>query len=352
MYKAIVVDDEEIFRKNLIRKINWEAYNIQIAGEAKDGAEALSLSEEVEPHIIICDIKMPVMDGISLLKQLSNVQGKKFIILSGFNDFEFTSQAVKYGAFDYILKPINVDEISGVLMRAVELLDNSVARSNNNLLSNLELRKIMVENYESLIIHCMESRDISSIDRYIDDFYANLDLKQYPEIYENSYNEFVLLAGKICRMFKLDTKGLLKNTNIPTGLCPSYSQKPVISDRVKQLFRSMVEELLCSKNSEGKKIINMVLEYIEKNYAQKISLEIISKRYFINPSYFSQLFKSTTNENFSAYLIGKRVEKARELLNLKTFKIYQIAEMVGYEDEKHFSQIFKKYTGFSPSEYI
>ena len=351
MYKAIIVDDEDLFRENLIKKVNWSFHNILIAGEANDGKKASFLINEINPQIVICDIKMPVMDGISLLKQLPAGNGVKFIILSGHNDFEFTRQAIKYGAFDYILKPIDEDEISGVLMRAVESLDNNIERNTNNVMMNIELRKKMLDNYESLIIHFVELKDITSIYRYIEDFYDNFEFERYPDAYYTSYTEFVVLANKICSMFKLDSEKIIKSINNPADFHYSQSQKQLAAAKVKKLFMKIVDELVCSKNSEGKKIISEVIEYIETNFSQKISLEIISKKYFINPSYFSQLFKSVTSENFSTYLITKRVEIAKKLLEMGSFKIYQVSEMVGYEDEKHFSQIFKKITGKSPSEY-
>jgi two-component system, response regulator YesN len=352
MYKVIIVDDEELFRKNLIKKTDWEGYNLKVSGEARDGVEALSLISLVEPDIIICDIKMPVIDGISLLKQLPKARNVKFIILSGYNDFEFTHQAVKYGAFDYVLKPVNEEEIAGVLIRAVESLDSSIAKNNSNLMLNIKLRNKMVESYESLIIHFAESRDITSINRCIDNFYDSLDIEYCPEAYYRLYTEFVILAGKICSMFKLDTRKIIEQFNTQTDFYYSCSQKPLAANKVKDMFSKVVDELICSKNSEGKKIVNEVIEYINVYYNQKLSLEIIAKRYFINPSYFSQLFKSITNENFSTYLINRRISKAKELLSANIFKIYQIANMVGYEDEKHFSQIFKKYVGVSPVDFI
>jgi two-component system, response regulator YesN len=349
MYKVIIVDDEELFRKSFIKKVNWESYNIIVSGEAKDGLEALSLIKEVEPDIIFCDVKMPIKDGITLLKELLNIGNMKFIIISGYNDFEFTKQAVKYGAFDYILKPINDDEISGVLLRAVESLDNSVGKYNNQLMLNIDLRQKMVGKYESLIIHSTESRDIYSIEKYIDDFYDNLDC--CPDTYSNSYTEFIILANKICNMFKLDFDKIIKKFSYQTNSLHSYNEKQIIPTKVKRVFKEIVDELICSKNSNGKIIIYEVIDYIASNYNQKLSLEIIAKRYFINPTYFSQLFKSVTNENFSTYLIKKRIEKAKELYRSSNLKMYQVANMVGYEDEKHFSQIFKKYVGLSPTEY-
>ena len=125
----------------------------------------------------------------------------------------------------------------------------------------------------------------------------------------------------------------------------------MVVQRIKEIFKAIIDDLAYQKNVDRKKIVYNVISDIEKNYFGKISLELISKKYYINPSYFSQLFKSVTNETFSNYVIKYRIQKAKELMKIGGLKIYQIAEIVGYEDEKHFSQLFKKNTGVSPSEY-
>lgn len=153
-------------------------------------------------------------------------------------------------------------------------------------------------------------------------------------------------------MFKLDTSSIVDKNRTDNSLISPNMNKEAISFQVKQIFMEIINQLISAKNSEGKKIVNDVIEYIDKNYSEKISLESIARRYYINPSYFSQLFKIITNHNFLTYLIEKRVQKAKELLDLGNLKVYQVSQMVGYDDDKHFSQIFKKYTGLSPTEYI
>lgn len=354
MYKVVIVDDEPLFRKNLIAKINWEDFRLQVAGEAENGAEALQVIREVAPDIVFTDIKMPVLDGLAMLRQANETEARtreiKFILLSSYSDFEFSRRAIQCGAFDYLLKPVKEEEIAGVLLRAVDALN--AARQNDDLLRNIELRHKVVASYESLLIHFTESRDIHHIDKCIDEFYQTLDSFDQGEAYYNSCIEFAVVVHKICDMFKLDAAEII----------PKYIRRNAAADgrewrqetarqTVREMFGRMMDRLICSKNSEGRKIIEEVLAFIAEHYAQKISLEQIAKRYFINPSYFSQLFKNTTGQNFSNYLIGLRLQKARELLELGSFKVYQVAAMVGYDDEKHFSQIFKKYTGQSPTEY-
>ncbi len=351
MYKMILIDDDEFFRKNLIRKTDWSSLNLFIAGEAGNGRDALALIQRLRPEIVVCDIKMPVMDGITVLKKLEGTRGMKFIILSGFNDFTFTREAIQHGAFDYILKPVKSEEIVGVLIRACESLSKEKSTQNNHLMHSIVMRKKMVEQYESLLIHLAESRDIQSICAYINDFYEGIDENAHADVYQSSYTEFAVLANKMCEIFKLDPGFILKKT-VANLHRFGTDGKHIVRDVVKQMFQEVIDQLICSKNTEGKKVISEALEFINQNYHQKLSLEIMSKKYFINSAYFSQLFKSITNENFSTYLTRKRIEKSKELLTLKSLKIHQVAEMVGYTDEKYFSQIFKKHTGIPPSEYI
>ena len=352
MYKAIIVDDEQIFRETLISRINWETCNLEVCGQARDGLEALALIERTAPDIVICDIKMPRLDGLGVLQRLPAPENIKFIIVSGYNDFEFTRQAIKYGAFDYLLKPGDDEELIGVLLRAVESLDRIRARQNEDIALQVEIRQKILEKYESLLIHYAEARNLGAIENQIDDFYSAFDASYPPEAYQSSYLEFVVAANKICAIFRLDIKEIMPRFIQRHQPILTPDQKPALVENVKEIFREIINSLICSPDHEGKKVVREVLDYLEANYAEKLSLEVISRRYYINPTYFSHLFKNITGENFSAYLTAKRVNRAKELLAGGSFKIYQVAALVGYDDDKYFSQIFKKHTGKSPSEYL
>ncbi|QGQ99865.1 response regulator [Paenibacillus psychroresistens] len=97
--------------------------------------------------------------------------------------------------------------------------------------------------------------------------------------------------------------------------------------------------------------VQEITDYLQKHYFEEISLVDVSTRFHIEPSYFSKLFKAVTNENFIEYLTRLRMEKACELLSSTEQKINEIAELTGYENQRYFSQVFKKFTGLTPSEY-
>lgn len=151
MFKLLIVDDENQIRKGIRRILNWEEYGITICAEASDGKEALAMIEKCRPQIVLTDIKMPRMDGIALLKEIrNNGWDIKTIILSGYDDFSLVRQTMKYGAVDYLLKPIGKNELIQIIEELLDQLEtpeetgggmedgSEVARSNfyNRLITN------------------------------------------------------------------------------------------------------------------------------------------------------------------------------------------------------------------------
>lgn len=116
MIKVVIVDDEPKLRQGLQTLIPWESLGFIVAATAGNGKEALKVIEQEAPEVVIADIRMPVMDGLQLIQHLRNA-GRQihFIILSGYADFEYAKQAIKYGVAGYLLKPVNISEMSASL---------------------------------------------------------------------------------------------------------------------------------------------------------------------------------------------------------------------------------------------
>ncbi|MCC3373247.1 response regulator [Cohnella sp. REN36] len=102
---------------------------------------------------------------------------------------------------------------------------------------------------------------------------------------------------------------------------------------------------------ESERSIRDIVQYLDDHYFEDVSLVDIATRFYLDPSYLSKLFKTVTDENFIEYVTRKRMEKACELLRSPNRKISEISELVGYENQRYFSQVFKKFTGHTPSEY-
>lgn len=121
MYRVMIVDDEVHIRDGLKRIIEWEEYDTCIVAEAKNGVEALQKMKEERPDILIVDIQMPVMDGLALLEEIDRrglpVQS---VVLSGHEHFEYVRAAMRHGAVNYLLKPLESDELVLTLTEIVE----------------------------------------------------------------------------------------------------------------------------------------------------------------------------------------------------------------------------------------
>ncbi|NBC70709.1 response regulator [Paenibacillus sacheonensis] len=124
MYKLLIVDDEPTVRAGLRSYFNWSSFGVEVMGEADDGDVALGMIEQQPPDLILTDVRMPTMDGITLSREVSaRFPGAKIIFVSGHDDADYLKSALKVSAVDYIFKPVNLDELSAVIKRVVADLD-------------------------------------------------------------------------------------------------------------------------------------------------------------------------------------------------------------------------------------
>ena len=122
LLRVLLVDDEPFIRKGLAALIDWEAEGYCIAGEASNGISAIELLKKEEYDLIVSDIKMPEMDGIDLIAYVrnQNLSNARFVFLSGYYDFQYAKTAIQYNCFDYILKPIQKEELLITLRKIME----------------------------------------------------------------------------------------------------------------------------------------------------------------------------------------------------------------------------------------
>ena len=142
-YKVLLVDDEEEVTNMIEERIDWAGLGFEVAGKAQNGVKALELSEKVQPDVVITDIKMPYMNGLELARYMkqenpgmpymnglelaqklnNDYPNIHIIIFTGFDEFEYAKEAVHLEIDEYILKPVNADELSECLSRLKSVLD-------------------------------------------------------------------------------------------------------------------------------------------------------------------------------------------------------------------------------------
>jgi two-component system response regulator YesN len=129
MFKLLIVDDEKLIREGLATGFDWESLGFYVCGTAANGIEALKIIDKDMPDVIITDIKMPLMDGLDLIKHV-NAKNKntKFVVLSGYDLFDYAQKAINYGVTSYLLKPISEDELFPLMEKLHTELTNEQNR--------------------------------------------------------------------------------------------------------------------------------------------------------------------------------------------------------------------------------
>lgn len=123
MYKVVIIDDEPIIVEGIARMVSWRNYNCKIVGTANDGLEGLDIIREFHPNIVITDISMPDLDGLTMIAALNTeFPNMEISILTGYRRFEFAQKAINLGVTRFLLKPSSMEELD----EAIENMTNNL----------------------------------------------------------------------------------------------------------------------------------------------------------------------------------------------------------------------------------
>lgn len=381
-YKVLLVDDEPLIVKNLKQTIPWDQLRCQLIGEARNGKRALEVCEQQMPDLVITDIRMPKVDGMELIENLRNMsEGRYFptvIILSGYDDFTYAQQAIRLGAFDFLLKPIDYDELQQVIMKAQRQIDSSHA------LKDAHIKNVL---YEGLLNEqAMDFQKFMSMDKY---YYLLLVAEsrakgggQAFETLEQSARS-LLIEQEELYLLRLNPEQSVfvfmhPSQDVVTRLRITLLESVQHWAEMEQLTFGLSEvvrwqelhkaylqaETFASlevktrdyfRNSDSLEkatfLARKVKVFIDEHFDEELCLEGVAEHFEVSVSYLSPLFKKYTGMTFLKYLTSQRVKKAKLLLEQTPLKAGEIAEMIGYQDARYFSQVFKQWTGMTPSDY-
>lgn len=162
MVKVLIVDDEKLVRQMIMLCINWTEIGMEIVGDASNATQAMELVKEKKPDLVLTDIRMPVVGGLEFARNVREQFPKiKVVFLSGHDEFEYASEGIKMGAFDYLLKPINQEELRNAMVKVRDAILSEQAddyeilrlkeklRENKNLIiAQLLIRFLQDSDYE------------------------------------------------------------------------------------------------------------------------------------------------------------------------------------------------------------
>jgi two-component system response regulator YesN len=345
MLKAILIDDEQIVIEGIKTIVDWEKLDIELVATAYNGKVGLNLILEYEPDIVITDIQMPVMDGLELIEEVNQLgMDVHFLVLSGYGEFSYTQKAIHFGVKEYLLKPCNQRDIEEALQNIAKKVSKhqEKIRLQEEKIERIYKNLAFITNEYQMLFDKMKIafsfRDKEQFDALLNTYF------QVTKTYEDKKGLYTQLILKVIGKEYLEQAETLKE---------SFTEE-AIQDFFGSFF---VEEKENTKDNfaEDKTQVAQIKLCVEKylNHPD-LSLKWIAQNYiFMSPDYLSKQFVKITGEKFSNYLNRCRIQKALELMHISEYqKVYEIADQVGLgHNPQYFSQIFKKYTGYTPSEY-
>lgn len=155
MIRLLIVDDEALVRRGIKSLVDFEALNIKEVAEAANGQEALEKFKTLKPHLILADINMPKMDGLTFAKEVKALDSSvKIALVTGYDYFDYALQALKLGVDDYILKPISKKDIEEVLRKLIQKKEQEAVQNEQEKLVSTLVEKVVDDdtyNLESIV---------------------------------------------------------------------------------------------------------------------------------------------------------------------------------------------------------
>lgn len=350
----VVIDDYPLEGETIEFLLKKERPDITYCGQALSGQAGKELILKYRPDIAIVDVKMPEIDGLTLTQEIRALAPEtKIIITSAFGDFSFVQSAIRLGACDYLLKPMSPEELYQAIDRAAASPASAGRQTQMEQISG----GITLRIPEALIAAIQKGNSQESAEQF-QDFWT-----RYTEGGGFSFRENKLAASYFLSQ-------LLEQIEVP-----DTSARELIQEEENYLYRHHLTQLpgcldcgTIQKNlsdyvqsladirnyrfhETGDEQIERAKAIIEKNLGKKITLKMVAQEIFISPFYLSNLFKKRTGVNFIDYVIGRRIEKSKQLLLTTNDTIEVVAAQVGYDESNYFRRLFKKTVGVSPREF-
>ncbi|TCM99096.1 two-component system response regulator YesN [Paenibacillus sp. BK033] len=347
--KAVIIDDEFWTRDSIKRLADWERFGINQVEEAEEGLSGLRIIDQIHPDIVITDMRMRGMDGAELLKKLTvDYPFIRKIVISGFDDFAYTKQAILSRVDEYILKPVQAEELNRALEKAVSEL--RIARGLHAAQPmNKDVMNVVTEYKEQISRQFQELR-AEAVRESFEALEALLGSQATPApgLHHLLYKHFMLLLDELMAKAGIDSATALPE-QAASFFVTDFTPLEQWIGMLRSSYGAVLEQTIQSRQSKHRLDIEHIRQFLNRSYAEPITLESIASLYFVSKEHLARTFKQATGSTVMDYIVMKRVEEANRLLR-SSVSIKSAAEAVGYSDLTYFHRIFKKVTGITPAQ--
>ncbi|RTE07159.1 helix-turn-helix domain-containing protein [Paenibacillus whitsoniae] len=328
--EVVIAEDELWIRSMIGEMVEKLGPEFHVVCEVGNGEDAWSYIEESWPSIVITDIMMPRKNGLWLAEQIATQELPIIsIIVSGYDNFQYAKQAMRFGISEYVLKPVNEEELHDALRRSVQRLAG---------LSDTRQTIARIQKFAETLPDLAQTEVQQAIDHVVNETYR---LKVPGHV-----------RSKLLNALSNQMNAFLH------GIDSGYPVRPLeagteaeVRRHFQGLIASWIDLYPKYANQHVRMAIRKVCEHLDEHYAKTYSLPEAAEMAHLSVSHFSSLFKKSTGLTYLNYVNQLRIEKAKEELLAPEVKIYEVAAAVGFASLPYFNRIFKQLTGVTPQEY-
>jgi two-component system response regulator YesN len=338
MYSVMLIDDEPRAIESLLYFINWQQLGFEVCGTCDNGEDALELIMRTLPDIIITDIRMPIMDGLELIRRLHERMKipPEIVVLSGYNEFSYARRALQLGVRHYLLKPVIEDEASEVLRQVHKSLD---ARLTTHLpIEAVREARMILEAIEQL--DRKKSTDL--IYRLFDE------IKDKPtEWTVELINHLTLQCMKLIQ--QLAKHPVVFNNDQPMAV--NQELGPGMKEALVQYANQVIDSLQSTQEWNQGSRLQDIDQFLVEHYRSNLSIKQVAAQYFLNPVYLGKAYHEKFGRGLLDRIHDLRIEEAERLLRTTDLISKEVAEQVGYSQYNYFLKQFERRIGLKPMDY-
>lgn len=391
-WKVLIADDEFIIRDGIRTAVDWAKFDMEVVGEAEDGEEAVEIALADRIDILLIDLNMPILNGIEAMKKIKAEIDCRMIVISGYDDFQYAQEAIRLQVEDYILKPVNPDNLICILQGVkndlerrekqeayLEQASKQIKKNHsqlkerfffdwihnrlqpNEIQSQLEFLQLPTAVPKQLVLLKWSNDQVNY------DLLSNQDRKIYLSAIENIAEEIladtvnviihdssqwlqIFVWEDVTKEIAVPIEEAVKlylNQTVYTGMVRvedgDYQHLIVAYERCKNEINNYIHL---------SPIVKQALTIMRRNYCRSdLTLELVAENLHVSTVYLSKMIKQELGQSYVQIVANMRIRRAKELLKDSDLNIRDIAEKVGFDSQHYFSTAFKKKEGVSPKQY-
>ncbi|NLX76302.1 MAG: response regulator [Clostridiaceae bacterium] len=367
MYKALIVDDEPSVIEGLKIMVPWNELGFEISGEAYNAQDALLQAEELRPHLLITDIRMPFKSGLELINGVRKMDlSIEFIILSGYSEFAYAQEAMRQGVSYYLLKPLDREELCSVLKDIKSKLDGmflteygftceeveAFRKSRSRYESNIsgdkkkENWKFTWETFDEELTHALQLMNFQSARRLIDklfNFISSRDIS-LPEAR-------IIVSSCIYQILQIAFEKNIKPNNIMPEEANRELSLAELKNSITDILSKTISLMLENRKKKSKNYLYRIKTYIDKNYSKDLKVSSLAKMEFMEAGYLGETFAKQFGCSINEYIHSVRINKAMEMIRTTDMRLNDISYAVGYKNYNNFYYKFKKIAKKKPTQF-